>query len=209
MEPKATQALDHTVNDPGNVINAPVDQTVSAFTNPNSGGQYAQSGHLQTDDVGIVWLQPNKKSDLQNAVTSLANNAAAIHATTLPPGTIFSSNITSGPALSAIFGDPTEPGSIAAARAPDILIQPNHGVIYSGSKKKIAEHGGGTLDDTHVALLVSAASLQQVAVDDLVETRQIAPTILRALGLNRQALDAVRKEHTHDLPGLFDHLGGH
>jgi hypothetical protein len=209
MEPKATQALDHTVNDPGNVINAPVDQTVSIFQNPNSGNNYAQGGHLQTDDVGIVWLQPNGKSDLQKAVTSLANNAAAIHATTLPPGTIFSSNITSGAALSKIFGDPTEPGSIAAARAPDIFIQPNHGVIYSGSKKKIAEHGGGTLDDTHVALLVSAASLQQVAVDDLVETRQIAPTILRALGLDRQALDAVRKEHTHDLPGIFDHFGGH
>jgi hypothetical protein len=182
---------------------------VSTFQNPNSGGNYAQSGHLQTDDVGIVWLQPNGSTDLQKAVTSLANNAAAIHATTLPPGTIFGSNITSGPALSKIFGDPTVPGSIAAARAPDIFIQPNHGVIYSGSKKKLAEHGGGSLDDTHVALLVSASSIEPGAVDDLVETRQIAPTILRALGLNRQALDAVRKEHTHDLPGVFDHHGGH
>jgi hypothetical protein len=209
MESGATQAPDHTVTDPGSVINAPVDQTFSSFQNPNSGNNYAQGGHLQTDDVGIVWLQPNKKSDLQKAVTSLTNNAAAIHATTLPPGTIFGSNITSGPALSAIFGDPTVPGSIAAARAPDIFIQPNHGVIYSGSKKKIAEHGGGSLDDRHVALLVAAASLEAGAVDDLVETTQIAPTILRALGLDREALDAVRQEHTHDLPGLFDHHGGH
>src|SRR5262249_52828540 len=41
MEPKATQALDHTVTDPGNVINAPVDQTLSNYVNLNSGNQYA------------------------------------------------------------------------------------------------------------------------------------------------------------------------
>jgi hypothetical protein len=209
MEPKATQAPDHTVTDPSAVINAPVDQVQSTFVNPNSGGTYAQSGHLQTDDVGIIWLQPNKKSDLQKAVTSLASNAAAIHATMLPPGTIFSSNITSGPALSAIFGDPTVPGSIAAARAPDIFIQPNHGVIYSGSKKKSAEHGGGSLDDTHVALFVAGAFLEQREVDDLVQTKQIAPTILRALGLDPRALDAVRQERTRVLPELFDRGEGH
>src|SRR6516165_4851746 len=58
MEPKATQAPDHTVVDPGDVINAPVDQKLSQFVNPNSGSQYAQSGHLQTDDVGIVCFSP-------------------------------------------------------------------------------------------------------------------------------------------------------
>jgi len=205
MEAKATQAPNHTVTDPGDVINAPVDQAQSAFVNPNSGSSYAQGGHLQTDDVGIVWLQPDKQSDLQKAVTSLQNNAATIHATTLPPGTIFNSNITSGPALSAIFGDPTVPGSIAAARAPDIFIQPDHGVIYSGSKKKIAEHGGGSLDDTHVALVVAGGFLEQREVGDLVHTTQIAPTILRALGLDPHALDAVRQEGTRVLPDFFNH----
>src|SRR5262249_23386643 len=117
MEPKATQAPDHTVKDPGSVINAPVDVQQSAFVNPNSGSSYGESGHLQTDDVGIVWLQPNGASDLAAAVSSLVSNAAAIHASTLPTGTIFQSNITSGPALAAIFGDPTVPGSLAAARA--------------------------------------------------------------------------------------------
>src|SRR5262249_23143788 len=190
---------------PGDVIDAPVDQIQSSYVNPNSGNSYAQSGHLQTDDVGIVWLQPNGPSDLQKAVTSLASNAAALHATKLPDRTIFKSNIISAPALSAIFGDPTVPGSIAAARAPDIFIQPDHGVIYSGSKKKIAEHGGGSLDDTHVALLVSAKFLERGEVDGLVETKQIAPTILRALGLDPDALQAVRKEGTRVLPELFEH----
>ncbi|MDH6257493.1 alkaline phosphatase family protein [Bradyrhizobium sp. BR13661] len=205
MEAKATQAPDHTVVDPGSVINAPVDQTFSAFTNPNSGSQYAQGGHLQTDDVGIVWLQPNTPADVKQAVISLHNNAIPIHAGTLPPGTIFGSNIVSGDALADIFGDPRVPGSIAAARAPDIFIQPDHGVIYSGSKKKIAEHGGGTLDDTHVALLVAGPSVEGGKVNELVHTTQIAPTILRALGLPTRALDSVRQEGTRVLPELFEH----
>lgn len=205
MEAKATQAPDHTVVDPGSVINAPVDQTFSAFTNPNSGSQYAQGGHLQTDDVGIVWLQPNTPADVKQAVISLHNNAIPIHAGTLPTGTIFGSNIVSGDALADIFGDPRVPGSIAAARAPDIFIQPDHGVIYSGSKKKIAEHGGGTLDDTHVALLVAGPSVEGGKVNELVHTTQIAPTILRALGLPTRALDSVRQEGTRVLPELFEH----
>jgi hypothetical protein len=35
-----------------------------------------------------------------------------------------------------------------------------------------------------------------------VETTQIAPTILRLLGLNPDELQAVRIEHTQVLPGL-------
>jgi len=206
MEPHATQAPDHTVTDPGSVIDAPVDTVVSTFVNPNSGSPYSQSGHLQTDDVGIVWLQPNGATDLSKAVTSLVTNADLIHATTLPPATIFKSNITSGPALAAIYGNPTVPGSLAHARAPDIFIQPDEGVIYSGSKKKIAEHGGGAPGDTQVALLVSASFLGQSAVGEPVETRQIAPTILQVLGLNPQALQAVRQEGTQVLPEYFDNV---
>jgi hypothetical protein len=69
---------------------------------------------------------------------------------------------------------------------------------------KIAEHGGGSLDDTNVALLVAGAFLEKREVDGLVHTTQIAPTILRALGLNPRALDAVRQEGTRVLPKLFD-----
>jgi hypothetical protein len=39
-------------------------------------------------------------------------------------------------------------------------------------------------------------------VDQTVATRQIAPTILRLLGLDPQSLDAVRIEGTRVLPGL-------
>ena len=83
-----------------------------------------------------------------------------------------------------------------------MFIQPNWGVIYSGSSKKISEHGGGTLDDTHVALLVSNAAFGHRTIHRHVTTTQVAPTILKALDLDPSALDAVRKEGTVALPGV-------
>jgi len=95
----------------------------------------------------------------------------------------------------------TPSANLAAARAPDVFIQPDAGVIYSGSKKRIAEHGGGTPDDTHVALLISVAGVEERHVAAPVETTQVAPTILRALGLDPRELQAVREEHTKLLTG--------
>ncbi len=88
------------------------------------------------------------------------------------------------------------------ARPPDVFIQPNHGVIYSGSSKKIAEHGGGTLDDTHVALIVSNAGFAASTVSSHVTTTQVAPTILRALDIPTWTLLGVLREGTQVLPGV-------
>ncbi len=123
-------------------------------------------------------------------------------ANTLPPGTIFSASVNFGSELADLFGDPTSRDEVAAARAPNVFIQPNWGVIFSGSSKKIAEHGGGSLDDTNVALLVSNPNLRRQIIDTHVWTRQVAPTILRALRIDPYALEAVRKEGTRALPGL-------
>jgi hypothetical protein len=57
-----------------------------------------------------------------------------VFADALPPRTLFASSITSGAALAALFGDPTSSDPLAAARAPNVFIQPNEGVIYSGSE---------------------------------------------------------------------------
>jgi hypothetical protein len=138
-------------------------------------------------------------------VAQLQSNASKIFADKLPSGTIFSSSngIVSGSTLSAIYGDPTGSDPVAAARAPNVFIQPNAGVIYSGSSKKIAEHGGGAVTDTNVALLVSLPSLKAATVTSAVTTTQIAPTILKALGLDPTQLQAVQKEGTTVLPNLF------
>jgi hypothetical protein len=192
---------DTSVQDPAGFI-AAADPTVdspSSFTNPNSGATLSTSGHLQTDDTGLVWLQNQSWSNIAHVVAQLQNNATAMHANTLPSGTVLSGNINSGSSLAALFGDPTSSDPVASARAPNIVIQPNAGVIYSGSSKKISEHGGGTIDDTNVALMVSLPSINGRSVARPVSTTQIAPTILRALHLSPRSLDAVRLEGTMPL----------
>jgi hypothetical protein len=74
-------------------------------------------------------------------------------------------------------------------------------VVYTGGSK-IAEHGGFNEDDTHVALLVAGASIEPAIINAAVSTTQIAPTILKVLGVDPRELDAVRAEGTRLLPGL-------
>ena len=181
-------------------VDPTVEATPSTYATPNQDA-YQVHGHLMADDVGLLWLQDQSKAAAD--IATLQENAVAIHANTLPPGTIFSTSITSGAALTALYGDPTSADPIAAARAPNAFIQPNVGVIYSGSSKKIAEHGGGTTNDTGVALLVSLPGLAGRTVSTSVGTTQVAPTILQALGLDPKLLQAVVKENTAVLPGLF------
>ncbi len=91
------------------------------------------------------------------------------------------------------------------SRTPDIIVQPNVGVVYTTSLKKQSEHGGFAHDDTNVMMLVSNPGLRARTVTSFVETTQVAPTILRILGLDPNSLSAVRKEGTPVLPGLdFD-----
>jgi hypothetical protein len=137
------------------------------------------------DDVALLWL--NKQSDTTAVVDSLSNN----HLNDLSIGELFSGN-----ALSLRFQDP-----LHDARTPDVIVTPDVGVIYSTSTKKIAEHGGFAEDDVHVALVVSHPSFGKESVNDLVATTQIAPTILRSLGLDPSELDGVRLEGTRTLPG--------
>jgi hypothetical protein len=64
------------------------------------------------------------------------------------------------------------------------------------------EHGGFARDDTNVMLLVANPAFAPATVTSQVETAQIAPTILKALGLDPESLQAVQLEHTQSLPGL-------
>jgi hypothetical protein len=87
-------------------------------------------------------------------------------------------------------------------RTPDIIAQPNVGVVYTRSSKKHSEHGGFAQDDTNVMLLVSNPELKAKTVTSFVETTQVAPTILSIPGLAPKALTASQAEGTPVLPGL-------
>jgi hypothetical protein len=81
-------------------------------------------------------------------------------------------------------------------------LTPNAGVTYSGSTAKLEEHGGFAHDDTNVMLLLSYPTCQSTTVHAGVGMAQVAPTILKALGITPWALDAVKAEGTSVLPVL-------
>jgi hypothetical protein len=86
-------------------------------------------------------------------------------------------------------------------RVPDVFGVAQFGTVFTGKKSKIAEHGGANPEDRDVPLVVSGAPLGgHGRSSGKVETTQIAPTILKLLGLDPQALQAVREEHTPTLP---------
>lgn len=91
-----------------------------------------------------------------------------------------------------------EPGD---ARVPDVVGVVVPGVVYTGGTKKIAEHGGAAPADRNVPIVVAGPGSEYTGtVRTPVETTQIAPTILRALGLNPDELQSVRQEGTRALP---------
>jgi arylsulfatase A-like enzyme len=86
-------------------------------------------------------------------------------------------------------------------RHPDVFGRVQVGVVYTGGTK-IAEHGGDNPADRDVPIVVDAPGIEPRRSDRRVETTQIAPTILELLGLDPNALKAVRIEGTQVLPGL-------
>ena len=89
----------------------------------------------------------------------------------------------------------TRPGS------PTSSCNRTPGVVYAAPNAKLVDHGSGSAEDTHVPLVVvDPGHHGGVTLSCPVSLRQVAPTILKALGLKPQALDAVRLEGTKTLP---------
>jgi len=171
------------VTDPGVTLN---DIALGAGTDQSSA-----EGEIQ-DDVALIWLQDQSKT---------AADVAKLNDPTVRQADGISS-VLSGASIRRGYGDP-----LTDARVPDLIVVTQPGVIYSGSKRKIAEHGGFSHDDTNVLLLVEAPNVNFATVNSAVQTTQIAPTILHLLGLDSGApaqskLQAVRLENTAVLPGL-------
>jgi hypothetical protein len=141
------------------------------------------------DDVSLLWLKD--ASETGEAVQLLEDNAAQVGL-----GQIYY-----GPTLALNYNPPGLPAH-GDPRTPDIIVTPNTGVIYTGSLKKQEEHGGFAHDDTNIILLVSNPHLPAKTNFSEVSTNQVAPTILKALGLDPHDLDGVRIEGTQSLPEL-------
>jgi hypothetical protein len=136
------------------------------------------------DDIALLWL--TDQSLTTKAVATLQSQSSSLGI----------ASILSGAPLAAMFGDPR-----TDSRTPDIIAQPFHGVIYTSlTSTKLAEHGGFTHDDTNVPILVAGPSIDHEINLMPVQTAQIAPTILTALGLDPAKLRGVQLEGTRALP---------
>lgn len=144
----------------------------------------ANIAQITDDDTAQIWLKDHSQA---------AAFAAAINANLAG---FFAESVLSGSAMVAKFGDPVQ------GRTPDIIVQPIPGVIYTKSSKKIAEHGGNAPADSNVGLLVAYPTLLSQTVLTTVQTTQVAATILKALGIDPNKLQAVAAEGTTVLPTL-------
>jgi hypothetical protein len=161
------------------------DPGVVAIANANNCSSGA-CGFVQDDDIALIWLADQSQTE---AVAAYLNaNASAL----------FIDEVLVGNEMKLKFNDPLTDNA-----TPDVIVQPIYGTTYTGSSKKNAEHGGFSFGDTNVGLVVSNPELHARTVKTPVATSQVAPSILKALGINPSALHAVRKEGTIVLPFLF------
>ena len=155
-----------------------------------------------TDDDAIMWWL----SDQSPAAAEFASHYLWTHTATGNTATGGSrtlehsglAKIYAGKAAARYFGVP-----ISDPRHPDVWGVVQVGVVYTGGKGKIAEHGGSNPGDRDVPIVVYApGAVGSGVVGDWVETTQIAPTIMQLLGLDPRALQAVQIEGTQVLPGI-------
>jgi len=167
---------------------APINPALFREINPDlvSSSPGVNVSHATTDDVALIWLEDQKT--LATAVANL-NEARS---------TLQIQDIIYGDRLVDMgFGNP-----LADPAVPDIIIRPELGVIYTSSKAKIAEHGGLSDDDRHVACFISNPCLKKTRVSGHITTRRVAPTVLKVLGLSPRALQGAVAEEVALLEGF-------
>ena len=186
IDPNLYQAVpgkNHNGLSPATLISNQLNAAMPPSEDPNGSGVGSTE-----DDVSLLWL--TDPSYTGQAVTLIENNAS-----TVKLGQLFY-----GPSLALNYDTPGLPPN--DPRTPDIIVTPNIGATYTGSASKLMEHGGFSHDDTNVMLLLSNPAFRPHTVFTSVGTNQVAPTILKALGLNPSQLDGVRIEGTSVLPDV-------
>lgn len=155
-----------------------------------------------TDDDAVMWWLSDQSQEAARFVKhylwthTATGNTAAGGMRTLPHSGLM--KIYAGRSAAHYFRVPA-----SDPRHPDVWGIVQVGVVYTGGKGKIAEHGGANPADRDVPLVVYAPGAVRPEVSHQgVETTQIAPTIIQLLGLDPEKLQAVQIEGTDVLPGI-------
>ena len=154
---------------------------------------FGTNGFEICDDQALVWLSPELQQ-ATNPATGHPYYADAKAYIQAHAADLHIRKLLDRDELTKLYEDP-----FGNSRVPDFIAITDHGVICTGGSK-LAEHGGFSNDDRNVALVVSSPRIKHgKTVDDATFTTQIAPTILRALDLDPNALQAVREEGVEPL----------
>jgi hypothetical protein len=163
------------------------------------------------DDVSLIYLKDQAQTSQASQTLSNFMNTGSVKVyyqgqlVTLPASQVIDKVLSGQALIEAGFSDPATDST-----TPDIIVTLHPGFIWVGNPLKFtnkrAEHGGFGDDDTHVALMVSGGGVdgafRGTTVNDPVQTKQIAVTVLDALGLDPSALTGASIEGTTVLPGL-------
>ncbi|MDQ6775832.1 MAG: alkaline phosphatase family protein [Actinomycetota bacterium] len=154
-----------------------------------------------TDDDAIMWWLSDTSPEAARFVKdylwshSATGNTVTGASRTLPHSGLV--KIYAGASAARFFGVP-----VSDPRHPDVWGVVQVGVVYTGGKGKIAEHGGNNPADRNVPIVVYGPGIEPQVSDQWVETTQIAPTIIHLLGLDSNDLQAVQIQGTQVLPGI-------
>lgn len=132
-----------------------------------------------------MWLE--KSSDAQKAKSNLlANSSLGI------------SYVLAGDEVTAAgYGSP-----FLDSRVPDLIIGAKVGTLWNDGFE-FEDHGGFLPQDLDVPLIAYNPNLKPANITQVVSNRQVASTMLQALGLPLAQLDAYRLGDSPVLPGLF------
>jgi predicted AlkP superfamily pyrophosphatase or phosphodiesterase len=145
------------------------------------------AAHVTEGDAAMIWLRDSAKTAA--VVKAFGDQAEALGI----------ADIYSGARLTLTLNSPMKD-----SRTPDIILQPELGVLWTSQYDGAPAANGGMLDEeTHVALLVSGSQLTGRYDPTYVPTTQLGPLLLRALGMEKFDLQALHLEHSPALPGIF------
>jgi hypothetical protein len=91
---------------------------------------------------------------------------------------------------------------LLSSRTPDLIIGAKVGTLWNDGFE-FEDHGGFLPQDLDVPLIAYNPFLTAANITELVYNRQVASTMLQALGLPLEQLEAYRLGDSPVLPGLF------
>ena len=140
--------------------------------------------HVAAEGTAMLWLRDRAKTD--EVVAALGKRADALGIASVATGAELTLT------MNAPAGDP---------RMPDVVIEPRESIWYMVRGSHI--DAGDREVEMHVPLLISGVQFTGRVDKTWVPATQLAPLLMRALGMDKFDLDALHHEHTPALPGIF------